>query len=70
MDENTRAKLWKLRQTWNDIFPTQQLFSLDVGVHNIDPAWPLSALPANALQSKSIIHVNPKFLVRIEFPLM
>ncbi|XP_015603412.1 uncharacterized protein LOC107271676 isoform X2 [Cephus cinctus] len=60
VDENTRASMWKLRQTWNDVFPSKKLFSLDVRVQSIDPAWPITASPT-AISSGSI-HVNPRFL--------
>lgn len=60
VDENTRASMWKLRQTWNDVFPPKKLFSLDVRVQSIDPAWPITA-PSNSISSGSI-HVNPRFL--------
>ncbi|KAL0115350.1 hypothetical protein PUN28_010706 [Cardiocondyla obscurior] len=60
VDENTRASMWKLRQTWNDVFPPKKLFSLDVRVQSIDPAWPITASSTN-IPSGSI-HVNPRFL--------
>ena len=59
MDENTRASMWKLRQTWNDVFPAKKLFSLDVRVQSIDPAWPITASPTSV--SSGSIHVNPRF---------
>lgn len=49
--------MFKLRQTWNDVFPPKKLFALDVRVHAIDPAWPITATPQSVR-----IHVNPKFL--------
>ncbi|XP_047352069.1 pre-mRNA cleavage complex 2 protein Pcf11 isoform X1 [Vespa velutina] len=60
VDENTRASMWKLRQTWNDVFPAKKLFSLDVRVQSIDPAWPITASPTSI--SSGSIHVNPRFL--------
>ncbi|XP_014218937.1 uncharacterized protein LOC106647178 [Copidosoma floridanum] len=62
VDENTRGKMWKLRQTWNTIFPADKLLALDVSVHGIDRNWPIATLPSNSTPSKAIIHVNPKFL--------
>ena len=59
VDENTRASMWKLRQTWNDVFPAKKLFSLDVRVQSIDPAWPITAPPTSV--SSGSIHVNPRF---------
>ncbi|XP_076175712.1 pcf11 cleavage and polyadenylation factor subunit isoform X1 [Ptiloglossa arizonensis] len=59
VDENTRASMWKLRQTWNDVFPSKKLFSLDVRVQSIDPAWPITASPTSV--SSGSIHVNPRF---------
>lgn len=61
-DEKTRQSLYKLRQTWNDLFPSHKLYALDVKVKRIDPAWPITA-QLNA--SSSNIHVNPKFLIKV-----
>ncbi|EZA52087.1 Pre-mRNA cleavage complex 2 protein Pcf11 [Ooceraea biroi] len=61
VDENTRASMWKLRQTWNDVFPPKKLFSLDVRVQSIDPAWPIIHAAPTSISSGSI-HVNPRFL--------
>ncbi|XP_034938196.1 uncharacterized protein Pcf11 isoform X2 [Chelonus insularis] len=60
VDEVTRASMWKLRQTWNDVFPAKKLYSLDVRVQSIDPAWPITA-PEPVIASGSI-HLNPRFL--------
>ncbi|XP_017575362.2 pre-mRNA cleavage complex 2 protein Pcf11 [Pygocentrus nattereri] len=59
VDENTRKSLFKLRSTWDEIFPLKKLYSLDVRVNALDPAWPIKPLPPNVNAS---IHVNPKFL--------
>jgi len=55
--------MFKLRQTWNDLFPNKKLYTLDVRVNSIDPAWPITA-PAPQTASTSI-HVNPKFLLKV-----
>ncbi|XP_048348967.1 pre-mRNA cleavage complex 2 protein Pcf11 isoform X1 [Sphaerodactylus townsendi] len=60
VDENTRKSLFKLRSTWDEIFPLKKLYALDVRVNSIDPAWPIKPLPPNV--NTSSIHVNPKFL--------
>lgn len=62
MDENTRKSLFKLRSTWDDVFPPKKLYALDVRVNSVDPAWPIKPLPPNANPS---IHVNPKFLKQV-----
>lgn len=59
VDENTRKSLFKLRSTWDEIFPLKKLYALDVRVNSLDPAWPIKPLPPNVNAS---IHVNPKFL--------
>ncbi|KAG7483910.1 hypothetical protein MATL_G00043310 [Megalops atlanticus] len=59
VDENTRKSLFKLRSTWDDIFPLKKLYALDVRVNSLDPAWPIKPLPPNMNVS---IHVNPEFL--------
>ncbi|KAG9332994.1 hypothetical protein JZ751_013949 [Albula glossodonta] len=63
VDENTRKSLFKLRSTWDDIFPLKKLYALDVRVNSLDPAWPIKPLPPNVNAS---IHVNPKFLKQNE----
>ncbi|KAK5858126.1 hypothetical protein PBY51_002292 [Eleginops maclovinus] len=60
VDENTRKSLFKLRSTWDDVFPLKKLYALDVRVNSVDPAWPIKALPPSV--SNASIHVNPKFL--------
>ncbi|XP_014387709.1 PREDICTED: LOW QUALITY PROTEIN: pre-mRNA cleavage complex 2 protein Pcf11 [Myotis brandtii] len=60
VDENTRKSLFKLRSTWDEIFPLKKLYALDVRVNSLDPAWPIRPLPPNG--NTSSIHVNPKFL--------
>ncbi|XP_052443955.1 pre-mRNA cleavage complex 2 protein Pcf11 [Carassius gibelio] len=59
VDEATRKSLFKLRSTWDEIFPLKKLYAVDVRVNSIDPAWPIKPLPPNVNAS---IHVNPKFL--------
>ncbi|KAM9333156.1 pre-mRNA cleavage complex 2 protein Pcf11-like [Pholidichthys leucotaenia] len=59
VDENTRKSLFKLRSTWDDVFPLKKLYALDVRVNSLDPAWPIKPLPPTVNAS---IHVNPKFL--------
>ncbi|KAK3523920.1 hypothetical protein QTP70_016723 [Hemibagrus guttatus] len=63
VDENTRKCLFKLRSTWDEIFPLKKLYALDVRVNSVDPAWPIKPLPPNVNAS---IHVNPKFLKTTE----
>ncbi|KAM6986999.1 pre-mRNA cleavage complex 2 protein Pcf11 [Aplochiton taeniatus] len=59
VDENTRKSLFKLRSTWDEIFPLKKLYALDLKVNSCDPAWPVKPLPPTVNAS---IHVNPKFL--------
>lgn len=63
VDENTRASMWNLRQTWSQVFPPKKLFALDARVNAIDPAWPVAPLPAAS--SSKAIHVNPKFFTTV-----
>ncbi|XP_031427499.1 pre-mRNA cleavage complex 2 protein Pcf11 isoform X2 [Clupea harengus] len=60
VDENIRKSLFKLRSTWDEIFPATRMYTLDVKVNSIDPAWPIKPLPNPS------IHVNPKFLKQTE----
>ncbi|KAK5644187.1 hypothetical protein RI129_008032 [Pyrocoelia pectoralis] len=55
VDERTRAEMFRLRQTWNDVIPPKKLYALDVQIAQLDPAWPVTAPPPS-------IHFNPKFL--------
>lgn len=57
VDERVRSQMFKLRETWHDVFPATKLYQLDVKVNLIDPAWPIQAQP-----QQSNIHVNPNFL--------
>ncbi|XP_003743974.1 pre-mRNA cleavage complex 2 protein Pcf11 [Galendromus occidentalis] len=52
-DEKVRAALFKLRQTWKDIFTERKLYALDVNTQAVDPNWPVCAAAP--------IHLNPKF---------
>ncbi|XP_069565763.1 pre-mRNA cleavage complex 2 protein Pcf11 isoform X2 [Brachyistius frenatus] len=65
VDENTRKSLFKLRSTWDEVFPLKKLYALDVRVNSVDPAWPIKPLPPTVNAS---IHVNPKFLKQSEEP--
>lgn len=58
MDEKTRAEMFRLRQTWNDVFPQKKLYAIDVQINTLDPAWPVTAAPPPS----NSIHFNPKFL--------
>lgn len=65
VDEKTRAEMFRLRQTWNDIMSSKKLYALDVQIHVLDPAWPVTAP-----QPTGSIYFNPKFLkntVRVVF---
>ncbi|XP_065337867.1 pre-mRNA cleavage complex 2 protein Pcf11-like isoform X1 [Cloeon dipterum] len=62
VDEKTRASLFKLRNSWTDIFPATKLYALDARVQLLDPAWPIAQLPVSKASKASSIHVNPKFL--------
>lgn len=62
VDEKIRSQMFKLRETWHDVFPATKLYQLDVKVNLIDPAWPIQAQP-----QQSNIHVNPNFLKKVFF---
>ncbi|XP_046395554.1 uncharacterized protein LOC124162898 isoform X2 [Ischnura elegans] len=57
VDERTRSQMFKLRQTWNEVFPLKKLYAVDVRVNSMDPAWPITAPTPTAS-----IHLNPRFL--------
>lgn len=57
-DERTRAEMFKLRQTWNEVFSAKKLYAIDIQIKMLDPAWPVTA----QLPVSSSIHLNPKFL--------
>lgn len=60
VDEKIRSQMFKLRETWHDVFPGTKLYQLDVKVNLVDPAWPIQAQPQQAN-----IHVNPNFLKKV-----
>ncbi|KFD66086.1 hypothetical protein M514_00765 [Trichuris suis] len=73
VDEKTRQSLFKLRQTWLDIFPASRLYRIDIKVHEIDPAWPLqepsqlrTAQNTNAVLKN--VHFNPRFMEQKPIP--
>lgn len=47
--------MYALRQTWNEVFAAQKLYTLDVKVKLLDNNWPITA-------KQPSIHVNPNFL--------
>lgn len=59
VNEKVREKMYILRQTWNDVFTPQKLYTLDVKVNCMDPNWPITA---KVVPKSPAIHVNPKFL--------
>nr|XP_026498240.1 pre-mRNA cleavage complex 2 protein Pcf11-like [Vanessa tameamea] len=54
VDEKVRSQMFKLRETWHEVFPSMKLYQLDVKVNLIDPAWPIQAQP-----QQSNIHAAP-----------
>ncbi|CAK1542774.1 unnamed protein product [Leptosia nina] len=54
VDEKVRSQMFKLRETWHEVFPSTKLYQLDVKVNLIDPAWPIQAQP-----HQSNIHSSP-----------
>lgn len=64
VDEKTRQAMFKLRQTWNELFPEKKLYALDLRVNQtLDPAWPITAKePEEPTTPVASIHINPKFL--------
>ncbi|KAM9728234.1 LOW QUALITY PROTEIN: pre-mRNA cleavage complex 2 protein Pcf11-like [Menidia menidia] len=62
VEENTRKSLFKLRSTWDEVFPNKSLYELDLRVSALDPAWPVKAPPT----INASIHVNPRFLKQPE----
>lgn len=58
--------MFKLRQTWVGVFDENTLYLLDLRIHAIDPAWPVTAKRNSSLTTGSI-HLNPKFFVSLMF---
>ncbi|KAI5703105.1 hypothetical protein M8J75_007733 [Diaphorina citri] len=48
VDEKVRANMFKLRTTWDGVFPEECLNQLDIGVNQIDRAWPIKSAMAMA----------------------
>ncbi|XP_037956673.1 uncharacterized protein LOC119686229 isoform X2 [Teleopsis dalmanni] len=57
VNEKVRERMYALRQTWNEVFSAQKLYTLDVKVKRLDVNWPITAQ-----HSQPAIHVNPNFL--------
>lgn len=60
--------MWKLRQTWKEIFSEKKLYELDAKVQKIDPAWPIGQNThdgSKTSQNASKIHVNPRFFTKV-----
>ncbi|VDM56923.1 unnamed protein product [Angiostrongylus costaricensis] len=55
-DEAVRSAMYRLRQTWGDIFNRSKLYQLDIKVNEVDRAWPLTALKQGA---KPPVITNP-----------
>ena len=66
MDEQDRKAMYKLRQTWNDVFPNRILYEIDLSIKRIDPAWPVTAvqpsLANNQDKQTPTVTPNPKDL--------
>ena len=50
--------MYKLRQTWQDIFPYKTLYDIDVKTKYIDPAWPITAKPPANPKTASSTQIN------------
>ncbi|XP_037041667.1 uncharacterized protein LOC119078281 [Bradysia coprophila] len=55
VNEKVRAKMFALRQTWNNEFSQSKLYALDIKTNALDPGWPITA------KFTPSIHVNPNF---------
>lgn len=64
-DETLRKSLHKLKETWKTIFSSQLLRQLDIAVHKLDPAWPISG-GKEVEEPASQMHINPKFIKKID----
>ncbi|TKR67302.1 hypothetical protein L596_023478 [Steinernema carpocapsae] len=40
-DEKQRAQLFRLRNTWKDLFPRSKLYELDIKTREVDSNWPV-----------------------------
>lgn len=40
-DATIRKKMFDLRQTWNSVFSTSTLLSIDIGMNEMDSNWPV-----------------------------
>ncbi|XP_033103764.1 pre-mRNA cleavage complex 2 protein Pcf11-like [Anneissia japonica] len=67
VDEKTRESMFKLRSTWNGLYPDVILHGLDKRVKGIDPAWPIITPPPTSPVPPAI-HVNPKFIKKDQEP--
>ncbi|XP_068021585.1 uncharacterized protein [Melanerpes formicivorus] len=59
VDTETRKSLFLLRSTWDRVFPLEKLHALDVRVKSLDPAWPVTPLPAAGSAAGSPVSPQP-----------
>jgi pre-mRNA cleavage complex 2 protein Pcf11 len=58
-NKKSRAALFKLRATWNDVFWPSILVELDKAVNKQDPAWPIARPKSSNISQPTNIHINP-----------
>lgn len=76
-DEKIRFNLFKLRSTWNEVFPPEKLLALDRKIKEIDPKWPIDPhtvaiveknkqnIPSESSQivpNSRGVHINQRFM--------
>ncbi|KAL1458988.1 hypothetical protein WDU94_011007 [Cyamophila willieti] len=55
VDEKIRANMFKLRSTWTGVFPDDCLYQLDIGVNQIDRAWPIVAKSTSVVAGSAAV---------------
>ncbi|CAD5208813.1 unnamed protein product [Bursaphelenchus xylophilus] len=82
-DDKTRGAMYKLRNTWVNVYPRGKLYMIDLKIHELDNNWPVHSLSTSGALSttaprppnprppqtaQTTIHVNPRFIERAQNP--
>lgn len=52
-DEKTKILMFKLRQTWGELFSNETMHALDTSIRKMDPNWPIVPLKAKQQQQQN-----------------
>ncbi|CAD5206148.1 unnamed protein product [Bursaphelenchus okinawaensis] len=59
-DDRTRASMYKLRNTWANVYPRAKLYAIDLKIHEIDRNWPVLSLTSNGARAAAPAAPRPE----------